>query len=92
MTPAHIIDAEPTPPPGQVRYRVGTFCWLIDGSKRWWLCEVVGRPENRITLRSVTGKDAERCTDWPYGELLEFNAFKTSGLFSRLRPLRYRQP
>lgn len=88
VTPAHIIDAEPAPPP-RVCYRVGTCCWFVDGSKRWWLCEIVGRPGDRITLRLVTRWDAERLTEWPHGELLEA---KSSFLRPRLRPLRYRQP
>lgn len=91
ISPAETIDAEPQPPK-QVRYRVGTQCWFVIDT-RWYLVEVVERqahPE-RITLRPVTGWDAERQTEWVFGELLQFGVTQNFRLFQHLRPLKARK-
>lgn len=93
-TPAERIDAEPQKS-GQVRYRLGSHCWFVDNDSRWYLCVVVDRkplPQRRITIRPVTGRDAEREKDWPYGGELEFPAKDNNPLFLRLRPLKARRP
>lgn len=97
ISPAETIDAEPPRP--RLHLRVGSQCWFVtDG--HWFLVEVVARGANydRMTIKSVTGKDAERAADWPYGELVDFpvskNRGKSSGLgfYDRLRPLSARRP
>ena len=97
-SPAEKIDTEPAKPE-QVRYRVGCFCWFVDSDSRWYCCEVVERTggdratagdAHRITLRPVTGWDAERVKEWPYGDLLEFPSLPANPLFQRLRPLKAR--
>jgi hypothetical protein len=95
MTPAEVIDAEPIKSAQKTQYRLGTKCWFIDSDGRWYLCVVAGRtprPGSRVTIRPVTGLDAEREKPWPYGGELEFAATGLSQLFKRLRPLRARQP
>lgn len=96
-SPAAKIDAEPEKGP-QVRYRKGTACWLVENGK-WFCVEVVDRTganretwgePARITIRPITGWDAERTTQWPYGDLLEFPSVPSNALFKRLRPLRAR--
>ena len=96
-TPKEKIDEEPKRE-GQVRYRVGARAWLVvDG--RWFCIEVVARTglsrethgePQRITVKSVTGWDADKLTAWPYGDLLEFPALPSNHLFTQLRPLRDR--
>lgn len=96
-SPNEKIDAEPARE-AQVRYRVGTMCWFIDEGSHWFLCEVVertgkdratfGEPQ-RITIKSVNGRDADKQVEWPYG-LLEFPAKENNPIFARLRPLKAR--
>jgi hypothetical protein len=88
ISPAEKIDAEPTKK-GQVRYRVGSHCWFVlDG--RWFCCEVVSRPPNRIVLRPVTGWDADRQAPWPHDGALEISDKPSNSLFQLLRPLKAR--
>lgn len=91
-SPASAIDAEPAKPK-QVRYNTGKHCWFVDTDNRWYCCEVVERKQtpDRITIRPVTGWDAERVKEWPYSELLEFPAKDNNPLFKRLRPLKARR-
>lgn len=95
-TPAEVIDSEPTTGTptlgGQTRYHVGNHCWFIDTDERWYLCTVVARTPHRITIRPVTGRDADREKDWPYGGELEFPCNANNRVFQRLRPLRMRTP
>lgn len=92
-SPAEKIDAEPQKK-GQVRYRVGSYCWLVlDGL--WFCCEVMKRGREpgttvpTIELRPTTGWDADRKASWPHGETLTFSA--RTPLFKHLRPLKARQ-
>jgi len=91
-SPAESIDAEPAPKKQQ-RFPKGAQAWFVDAG-RWFLVEVVERTErpNRITVRSVTGWDADRHRAWSYGELLEFPALPNNPLFSRLKKLAARYP
>lgn len=85
------VDAEPKRA-GQVRYRVGAHCWFVDTDSRWYLCEVISRAAFRMTIRPVTGQDAEHVVPWPYGGDLEFSGKVGSRLYQRLRPLKDRKP
>lgn len=90
------IDAEPKRARGH--YHVGAKCWFVE-TVGWFLCEVTAYANRRITIKPVTGKDAERQVDWPYGAELEFAADGNRGdpgtslrLYDRLRPLKARRP
>jgi hypothetical protein len=83
------IDAEPTPPRGP-KLSVGNRVWFIDTTARWFELEVVERQGRNITFKSVTGWDADREVEWPYGNLLEFNP--QNGLGTRLRHITARRP
>jgi hypothetical protein len=91
------LDAEPTRE--QVRYRVNAHCWFVDGPGRWFLVKVVDRTgeaagtgtEKRITIESVTGFDADRIIEWPYGPALEFPSLPNNPMFMRLRPFKDRR-
>jgi hypothetical protein len=87
VTPAEAIDAEPKPR-SNVRYRVGSQCWLIVNT-RWYLVEVTERWTGHMVIRTSTGRDAEGVSPWPYDDVLEFKM--SSGLRRFLRPLNARQ-
>lgn len=92
ISPAEVIDAEPQKQ--RARYSEGTQCWLII-SGTWFLVQVVARTKFRMTIKTVTGKDAERQVDWAFGALLDFpiNRGKPSlRIYERLRPLSARRP
>lgn len=89
-SPAEQIDAEPVPLKQQ-RFRAGTFAWFVDTGARWYCVEVVSRDEGRIIIRPTTGWDAERVSEWPYGNELEFPARPNNPLFMRLRKLNARK-
>lgn len=84
-SPAEKIDEEPKAK--QVRYRVGAHCWYVDNGK-WFLMSVVERDGAKMTLKSVTGWDADRTKEWPVDVLFHLKAGGT--LFRRLRPLKAR--
>lgn len=86
-SPAEKIDAEPTPRQ-QARFHTGSFAWFVDIHNRWHCVEVVRRTDNRITIRSATGWDAERVAPWPYPGELEFPT--TPRFMQRLRKLKER--
>lgn len=87
------IDAEPARP--RAIYRVGMRCWFVEAG-RWFLCEVIANADRRMTIKPVTGRDAERQVDWPYGDQLEFptDGRRLGGLrlYDHLRPLSARRP
>lgn len=90
LTDAERIDAEPKQP-RVPQLRVGVHVWFVDTTSRWYLLEVVEKVGRRtVTYKPVTGWDAERQVEWPYGALLEFNT--SSALAKRLRPLSARRP
>ncbi len=94
-SPAAKIDAEPGDDgkKAQVRYKVGSHCWLVEPGALWYLCTVVARepaPASRITIKPVTGWDADRKAQWPYSEELQFVAKASNVTFQRLRPLQAR--
>lgn len=88
------IDAEPTKQ--RVQYRNGQQAWFVNDG-RWFLVEIVSNDRFRMTIKPVTGRDAERQVDWPYGAALDFrlprNRRKDAGLglYDRLRPLSARR-
>lgn len=88
MSPKAQIDSEPKK--RDVRYRVGAHCWFVDSDARWYAVTVVAREPNRMTIRPVTGWDAERIKAWSYGNDLEFPAKSNNPLYQRLRPLKAR--
>jgi hypothetical protein len=90
-TPKDKIDAEPEKK-GQTRYRVGAHCWFVGDGARWFLCEVLERGYRRITIKPVTGWDAERLVHWPHPEPFSFSSrIENDGdLARRLRPLKDR--
>lgn len=91
-SPSESIDAEPAPPKQQ-RFPKGAQAWFVDAG-RWFLVEVVERTTSpaRITIKSVTGFDADRAAPWEFGDVLEFPANDHSPLFGRLRKLAARYP
>lgn len=82
-SPAEKIDAEPKKE--RKRLDVGSRCWFVDTGPHWYLVEIVARAPNRVTIKSVTGVDADKLAPWPHSELLEFPVH--SPLFQRLRKL-----
>lgn len=90
-TPAAQIDAEPQRKQQQ-RFHTGSQCWFVDTGSRWYLVEVVRRSDKppAISIKSVTGWDADRTAPWGYGEELEFPASQANPLFQRLRKLKDR--
>lgn len=85
------IDAEPKPA-RMPTLRVGAHVWFIDTNTRWYELEVVSRRASSgraVTFKSVTGWDAAREVEWPYGDLFEFPVH--SALFKRLRRLSARK-
>lgn len=84
-TDAERIDAEPKPA-RRPQLRIGARVWFINTSSRWFEVEVVerrGSAGRAVTFKSVTGWDAAREVEWPYGALFEFPVH--SPLFRRLR-------
>lgn len=88
MSPPEVIDAEPEPEK-QVRYHVGKLAWLVEYG-RWFLVKIVERKPRRIVIAPESTHDADRLTEWPHGDLLEFPARPSNPLFARLRPLKAR--
>jgi hypothetical protein len=89
ISPAERIDAEPVAPK-QVRYHAGSHCWFVrDGL--WFCCLVVERTVSpaTVTLRPVTGWDADRKAQWPHEGDFTFPA--KSRWFNHMRPLKARQ-
>lgn len=71
-------------------YRVGMRAWYIELGV-WYLVEIIRPSRPRyIAIRSISGWDAERRTEWKYGEI-EFPATKRNRLYARLRPLSARR-
>jgi hypothetical protein len=84
------IDTEPKPP--RTRYDVGSFCWFVGFNTRWYLVRVLSRIGMKMKIAPVTRLDADKICEWPYEAELEFTAKRNNGFYTRLRPLRARNP
>lgn len=83
ISPPEKLDVEPKRP-RRPQMRVGALCWYVVDAA-WFLVEITDRHKNNITLRPVTGWDADRMLSWRFPDTIVVGVNSVNG--QRIRKL-----